>query len=637
MILFVREWGQPSGVDPARAAASLGLFAGHPADFWRDGADSFAELPAPRAKPRRGWRVDRSPAGWPCQIAGWIDNAAEICAALGLTASGPNNPTTAQLYGAAVERWAGDADSHLIGDYAAIVGLPDGTVRLSRSPWSAPSLVYADTGAALMVCSAARPLFAAGLAKKLKSAIVDTLLTLEMAGPREAFFEGVEAVEMGTVALAGCGSYQVVSRYDPGVIPHIRLPRDEDYVARAAELLGDSVRSALASARRPGVTLSGGLDSPLVAAEILHQLPAGARLRSYTFSPLPENDAPVAADKFSDDRPLVEAFAALYPQLDPCFTDNRGVDFDHRADQLALAGDAFFPARVLAAVHHGPLLAAAADGCDWLLDAGGGNRTYSSGAPWAAREFLLTGKWSEFLAICRDMPGDPRPLWQRAATTGVSALLGPERYRRLQETLKPRPTPSDVNPFLKAGGRLGRFRKHNEVRFHVARERNHTRAAYIADYYRSASMSLPPRGALEQVFGIRIRDITAYRPLIEFCLGIPTAQFVRGGVGRYLARRMAIGKLPEAQRTNTRYGLHNHDWHARLTPRLPELRRRIAAIGENPELAAALDVPAMLAAIDDWPAATPAGREIGATLRFHLPAMLSIARFVEFESGTNAG
>ena len=45
----------------------------------------------------------------------------------------------------------------------------------------------------------------------------------------------------------------------------------------------------------------------------------------------------------------------------------------------------------------------------------------------------------------------------------------------------------------------------------------------------------------------------------------------------------------------------------------------------------------MLAAIDDWPAATPADREIGATLRFHLPAMLSIARFVEFESDTNAG
>ena len=119
MILFIREWGQPSGVDPARAAASLGLFAGHPADFWRDGADSFAELPAPRAKPRRGWRVDRSPAGWPCQIAGWIDNAAEISAALGLTADGLNNPTTAQLYGAAVERWGSDADSHLIGDYAA--------------------------------------------------------------------------------------------------------------------------------------------------------------------------------------------------------------------------------------------------------------------------------------------------------------------------------------------------------------------------------------------------------------------------------------------------------------------------------------------------------------------------------------
>ena len=104
-----------AGAEPERAAASLGIFAGHPADWERCGTDFAAELPSPRAARRPGWTAARSPAGHPVLLAGWIDNRTELEAELG---TGPCDP--ARLYAAAVERWGIDADRRVIGNYAAL-------------------------------------------------------------------------------------------------------------------------------------------------------------------------------------------------------------------------------------------------------------------------------------------------------------------------------------------------------------------------------------------------------------------------------------------------------------------------------------------------------------------------------------
>ena len=143
------------------------------------------------------------------------------------------------------------------------------------------------------------------------------------------------------------------------------------------------------------------------------------------------------------------------------------------------------------------------------------------------------------------------------------------------------------------------------------------------------------RHGVEQVFGIRHRDVTAYRPLLEFCAGLPTDQFVRGGVQRWLARRMAHGRMPEAQRQETAYGQHNVDWHLRLTRRLPELRAEVERIADDPALAPLIDTDAASALLDHWPSAPPADpREV--KRHFHaLTGAILTARFHRFSAGIN--
>jgi asparagine synthase (glutamine-hydrolysing) len=632
MIFFKRDWGGQSWAEANRAAQSLGLFAGHPADSEALGSDFFAELPAPRAPQRRGWRVPRSPSGFPVLLHGWVDNVRELATELEVSDS-----NAASVYGAAVERWGVDADRRVIGAYAAIVCLPDGTVRLSRSPWSSKPLFYVAQPEVLLASSIPRPLFAAGMPKQLRPGAVDAMLCLELPDPRLSMFEGVATVEQGAVTIIDRDQVRTTRWYDPVALAPVRFARDQDYVDAGNALLADAVRHALRPAKKPGIYLSGGLDSPVVCDEVLRQLPPGQRLPSFTFVPLAEWDGTVAPHKFGSDQPYVEEFARMHPALDPVFVDNRGIDFDDRADALFTACDAGYPARVLASVYNGPGDAARAHGCDWVLNADSGNLTFSNGAPWAAPEFLRTGRWLKLWRLMANQRYDDRPMWRRIASRAALPLLPSALQARVRGAFHPE-RDSDVfaNPYLSDQGRLADFRNEASTANNIATaDAAGSRERYIANNYHAAGLGGEMSLGGEQVWGMLDRDVTAYRPLIEFCCAIPTDQFVRDGEDRWLGRRMAIGRLPERQRTNHLYGEHNVDWHARRTPRLAELRSQVEAIGRHPVLASVIDADRALADIDNWPETTPRDPLAASRLRFHLPVVLFVARYVDAMTGRN--
>src|SRR5690606_3829156 len=71
---------------------------------------------------------------------------------------------------------------------------------------------------------------------------------------------------------------------------------------------------------------------------------------------------------------------------------------------------------------------------------------------------------------------------------------------------------------------------------------------------------------------ITIRDASRDRRIVEFCLSIPSNQYVRNGHDRYLLRRAMIGILPESIRTNIKTkGLQSADWLLRLQPEWDKL------------------------------------------------------------------
>ncbi len=132
------------------------------------------------------------------------------------------------------------------------------------------------------------------------------------------------------------------------------------------------------------------------------------------------------------------------------------------------------------------------------------------------------------------------------------------------------------------------------------------------------------------------RDPTAYRPLIEFCWGCPTSVFMRDGTDRWLAREMARGQMPEAQRLNRDYGHHYTDWQPRLEPIEDELLEELERMADDPDIAAVVDIPRLKELVRAVPAIS-ADYDPQTALPYQsaLPIGMAAARFIAYAKGRN--
>lgn len=638
-----------AGCDDARQrdrlAASLGLIAGLSARTSHSDGALFASLPPVDRLPPRAARVrHRWPAWAPAKTAsgcrvmlhGWLDNTAELAAELAVSAADP-----AAVYGAAVDRWGDQADNHAEGHYCAIVHDPvRGSVRLSRAALRAPPLHYFQEADRIGAASVPRALEAMGLERRLnRRKLIDALYFNPT--EEEGFLEGTWRVGLGQVVhLAPGRPRRALRYYDP---LKLRLgwrkgdPRD--LVAEVDRLIEEACRVAVADSREPAQTLSGGLDSTNVAVRLLRALPAGRQLKTLTFTPSPgctQRDVPY---RNLDERGVVEAFAARHPRLEPHFTDNAGLQFDHRLDQLFLAMRTGQACTSVNFRYHGIFDLAARQGCDRVLTCDMGEVTFSALGDWAYGEFLRRGKWGRLAEALRADTWGGRPTWRKLLSRAVVPSL-PFAWWKRWKAFRGEDT-SPQNHFI-AG-----LTEQALIDCDVVERARAAGVSYERDQYGYRHESLRDslaRGdiessdwlqAMEQIYEVRLRDVPAYRPLLEFCLSLPSEIFLRDGQIRWLARELARGIMPEEQRLSRVVGTQYSDWHALLTPRVPEMRAALRAARGNPDLAF-IDFDRLEATLDDWPAQSTLDDEVYFPCAYTLPRALTMIRYVQFMTGRNA-
>jgi len=581
------------------------------------------------------WRPAALDNGCWAFFHGCFDNTREIARALGTSATDP-----AFLYGLAVERWGDEADLHVIGEYCSVVADPNKRrLRLSRSPLHAPPLAYAQGGGVVAAASVPRALFAAGFSQQLNEARVADSAVLNYSDEEASWFEGVRRVPLGHVVMLEQGRERHLQRYyDVVDCPPVRMASDEDYIERAKELLDEGIRAALAGSNRPGVTLSGGLDSPLIAARTLAALPQGQGLPTFTFHPEDGWDGITTQGGNGDERGFVRAFAAMHPRLEPHFTDNKGYGHDHRWDHVFhLMGGAptglpnMYPL-------HGVFELAREQGCDLLLQSEWGNQTFSNRGQWGFVEYLLAGQWGQLWQALSRNPYDHRSILRRFLALSVAPLLPRPLYRGLRRTLKPnyRWTGDFFSPlsegYRRESGAQERLQR-SGIDFSAWHPRNRRHSLAI-DVRRSDWEGAELYQAFEQLYGIRQRDPTAYRPFAEFCFGLPVRMFMRDGQMRWLAREMNKGIMPEEQRLTTLNGRWDADWHLRIGRRRKEYLAELDRLAADPRFAHMLDIARIRRELEDFPDSTPEGDKMYA-LEFGLPRLLLTARFVKWAEGHN--
>ena len=608
-------------------------------DPLRDWLERHGQTPvSAAAMPALRGSAERCSAAQVTVLDGWIDNAAILAAELGL-----HSPSPAQLYEAAFQKWGDRCEERVIGHYAALTKPAAGTLRLARSPIEAPPLFYARLqDGAWAAASLPEAFFTLGLSRQLDWDELADLLALDIGRPaRGSVFEGVERVPPGTiVTLSGDGV-----RIDPwySARPRVPTPRRScrDHIAEVDRLLGEACNAALTAARNPALALSGGLDSPVVADELLRQQQPGSVLHGLTFVPHPSAGAAETAERFADEWPIVERFAADRPALRVHRVDPGPGGFDYRFREIAGLAGSFNPALVHFGAHHGLWEKARTLGCDWLFSAGWGNQSFSAAGIWTYAEDFRGLRWWRMVRNLAARHGDPRPLWRKILVLAVLPNLPGHLQRAMRAIVHPsRRDALDWASVLSPAARTD-YRTRAAVRGSApalehdgvpASREQAVQADMAAQQHDAAEITL----ALELHYGLRYRDVTAYRPLVEYCQSLPSEMFMRDGTDRFLARELARGRMPEAQRMEPRTGRHGTDWHARMAPRREELRAAVETIAGHPRLSRLLDATRMQQLLHEFPEGDAADELANLPYSQGLAQGLLAAQFVGLVEGSNA-
>jgi asparagine synthase (glutamine-hydrolysing) len=641
MLAFAWAWGGSSAAAQSataqRIAASLCAGIGGYAGQATHGQLHFAYRPL-RSDPRsaNAWRPAILHDGRIAVFHGYLDNAVDIAAELDVACT-----DAARLYCVAVDRWGDDADKRIVGDYCSLIADPtEFEVRLARSPLRAPPLCYFASDELVAVSSVPRALFAAGVERRLNENRLADSARINFTDREVSWYEGVRRVPTDHIVELKRGRPRALRQYyDLFATPPVRLNSDTEYLERAGELLDEGVRACLRPFKRPGATLSAGLDTPQVVVSALRALPPEQKLPTFTFHPEPQYGGCREPGSLGDERPMVEAFAAMHSRLEPHFSANQGYGHDHRwAEFFHLMGGA--PSGLCNMyVFHGPLADAAKCGCDGLLLAEWGNYTFSDKGDWGFVEYFLTGQWRQLWRAYRRMRHDPRPLPVRFLIRTMAAFLpvpiwrmAKRLYRRgglpLPELMQPLSTAyrasSGAEARLKASG-LDLDRYHPWNRRHAQQVLFATDDAEGAEIYQ----------AFEQMYGVALRDPTAYRPFVEFCFGLPVRMFMRDGEMRWMAKQMAKGIMPEDQRENVLNGRWDADWHLRIGRRRAEYLAELRALEDDQRIGPMLDLPRLKAALEEWPDEAPVDPQEYFTPEFAVPRALLTARFIKYVEGRN--
>ena len=573
------------------------------------------------------------PAGLHCLLAGTLHDIDSVSRMLGL----PPDADKAAMFAHAYARWGDDVENRLHGDYAAILWHDQETLlRLSRSPLSRQPLHVWRDGPHVVASSTPRAIFAAGIPSYVDDDRLADLLLLNLCDPNSSRYAGLSRVGPGHVAHHRPGGARIRRYWAIDDLPKVRFSRDEDYAEAASDALAKAVAASTENLRKPGMLLSGGLDSQAVAAFALARaddLPSWTNVPAPGFTPVPRPDS------FADESDHVRALAAMYPGLEPHF-------LHADPDSLLPCYDRFLMLAAWPGFNEGGLQwvgkalhRASTLGCDAMLCGDAGNIGFSYGAEPAIAHWARSGR---LIRATREIlfSGDDRGIVRRTLSLAVRPNLPASLQHWIDRKRSwAKPVTGYWNAlshdFARDSGAFDRARAagydpHGAMPRTSRAWRGEVAASLASE---TAEISL----GLELLHGVPLRDPLAYRPLVELCAGMPDDQFLHRGTNRWLARRVLEGRVPEIVRTETRMGRQSADWPLRFAASRESLLAELESMQRDPRLARIIDFPAMARDLAAWPGTDDPQDGYTMRIAFRIGRAVMAARFVRHVEGRNVG
>jgi asparagine synthase (glutamine-hydrolysing) len=330
---------------------------------------------------------------------------------------------------------------------------------------------------------------------------------------------------------------------------------------------------------------------------------------------------------FSDEGPRASAAAARYPNIEHVLIRTGGAAFmDHlERDQRLMGAPARNPLNLvwLDAINE----EAGRRGLRVMLSGMLGNVTISYTGINAPSGMFRSGRW---LSLIREARGLMRA--QQFSLLGVCDLaIGPSlpaSTRRWIQRIRME-EPWDYSAINRAYPQRHGLMPSSQAHFYGA----YGRPLLDSRTFRLHVLATSEGGAYHMrdcALGVDSRDPTADKRVVEFCLGIPDAQFLHDGVSRRLVRRAMADALPPETLAERARGLQSAGWYEGMTASKVKIAEELRLMERSATARRLVDLPRLRALMANWPAASPRSSEYYVDYCLALARSLGVGNFINW-------
>ena len=569
-----------------------------------------------------------------------LDNRNELTDALQIPSPQVRSFSDAAVLLAAIERWEESCLDRIFGDYAfALWDSMERRLLLVRDPLGQRPLHYHRGNKYFAFASMPKGLHALPEVPYAPDddRIAEYIVQMPENGS-QSFFRGIERVEPGHVVIVTAADLSARSYWRPRR-QTVLMRGPEEYSERLRELLDQAVRCRLRGAEgKVGAFLSGGFDSGAVAATAARLLaPSSGRVVAFTAVPREGYEDSLPRNRLVDEGPYAAATAALYPNIEHVLIRSKGRLPLDELDRSFFLFDRPSNGICNTVWGHSIYDAARERKLKVVLNGAMGNYGLSYDGMQLLPELFRSGRWFQLWREMRALLGAGAMRW-RGVLAGTFGAWCPASIWIWLNRIR---FGGDWDVISYTAIHPRRFAELNLL----ARARERDLDFIYRPWKDGFAVRLwglrtdDPGNFNKGVLGgwqIDGRDPTADVRLLEFCLAVPTGQFLANGVPRALARRALADRLPKFVLENRRLGIQAADWHERLTAVRQDVAMELDRIGACPVAAKVLDLPRLHRLVENWPAIGDLERqEVGFTYRITLSRAIAIGYFLRRSTGAN--
>jgi asparagine synthase (glutamine-hydrolysing) len=567
-----------------------------------------------------------------------LDNRDELADTLQIPAATATTLSDAAILLAAIERWEDACLEHLIGDYAfAVWDSKRQRLLLARDPLGFRPLYYHRGNGFFAFASMPKGLHALPEVPYApdEEKIAEFLVLLPDAGTR-TFFVGIDRIVPAHGVAVTSGGLQMWRHWKPSR-RSLALSGPDEYAERARELLDEAVRCRLRGVKNVAATLSGGLDSSAVVATAARLLtPSGGRVTAFTGVPREGYAGPCPPGMIIDEGPYAAATAAMYPNIEHVLVHAPGRSPLADLDRTFLLSQRPMLAICNLALQNRIIEAAQERKLTVLLGGALGNFGLSYDGMALLPELFRTGQWIGWWRTAQTLVRRRRWSWAHA----LAETLGPWSPAWAWTWIRRVRRGDDTDIFGYCAINPDRFETLDLSR-RARQAGNDLAGRPWKDGFEERVWCLERcdsgdslKGGLAE-YRLDVREPLADVRLIEFCLSVPTSQFLRDGTPRALARRALADRLPRLVLENERTGVDSADWHERLTAARHEVATELERLAECAPAARAVDLPRLRRLVQNWPTTGWERPEVRNPYRLALLRAISTGHFLRRVTGGN--